>query len=117
MATTSLVYGAELDLKIFGNDDIVGATFTITDSDGNAVDFTGQTALTFTVYEERDGTAIKELTDGAGVSVSSNVITLAVDYSVDFSALSIAKSYYYELAWENASAQPQTISYGNISVI
>ncbi len=118
MATTSLVYGQKTDLSIYGNDDIIGATFTVTDPDGNAVSFAGLTALTMTIYQERGGTQLVQWTNGSGVSASSNIITWDVDYSADIgTTLDLNEEYFYALTWENASNQPLTISYGEIKVI
>lgn len=113
MAATSLIYGQKKDLLIYGNDDIVGATFTVTNSDDSATDFTGLTALTFTVYDRRGGTQLAQIVKDAGLTYSANVITMTVDYSASFSSLEINESYYYELGWETATSQPLTISYGD----
>jgi len=114
MATFSLIYGELVTLEIYQGDDIVSATFTILNSDDSPTDFTGLTALTFTVYDYRGGAQLAQITNGAGVSVSGNVITLTVDYSTSFASLILNESHVFELKWENATSQPQTITYGNL---
>jgi hypothetical protein len=117
MSAVSLVYGQKTDITIYGNDDIVDATFTVTNSDDSNTDFTGLLTLTLTVYDERGGTQLAQIVKDSGLTYSANVITLDADYSVDFALLELNETYYCELAWTNASSNPLTISYGDWKVI
>lgn len=117
MAYTNIYIGDEQDLALYMNDDIIGFTFTVTNSDDSAYDFTGYTDVYLKIYNTRGRDLLATIANGAsGVSISSNVVTLNADYSADI-AITETGIYYYELTYEDASSRPITVSYGKLKVI
>ena len=117
MAFTQVYIGANKDLALYMNDDIIGFTFTVTNADASAYDFTGLTDLNLRIYDHRSGTLKATITNGAtGVANASNVITWNSDYSADI-ALTETGLYYYELVWEDSNSKPITICYGDLKII
>ena len=117
MAFNKVYIGTQTDLSLYKGDDIIGFTFTITNSDDSAYDFTGLTDLNLIIYDHRGGTAEATITNGAtGVSAASNVITWNSDYSADIN-INVLGMHYYELTWEDSNSKPITVCYGKMKII
>jgi len=116
MAYTKVYIGDNEDLAIYHGDDIIGFTFTVTNSDDSAYDFTGYTDINLKIYDYRGGTALVTLVVTDNLTISSNVVTLNADYSADI-ALSELGLYYYELTYNDASSRPITVCFGKLKLI
>lgn len=116
MAYTKIYRGQELDLSAYKGDDIINFTFTVTDSAGDAYDFTGYTDINMIIYDKRGGTADATLVATDNLTISSNVITLNADYSADI-AITELGIYYYELTYNDASSRPITVAFGKFQLI
>ena len=115
MAYTNIFIGAQSDLKMYMGDDIIGFTFTVTNADTTAYDFTGYTDQYLKIYNHRGGT-LEVTIAAADLTIASNVITWSSDYSATI-ALTDLDIYYYELTYEDATSRPITIAYGNLNLV
>lgn len=119
---TTAHIGEQEDIEIKMSDDIISYDWTILNPDTTVYDFTGLSALTFTVYKKAPltpseaSTNVFQLTNGSGISQASNVISLDLDYSATFSSNGLG-TYYYQITWENASSQPQSVTFGYLKVV
>jgi hypothetical protein len=117
MSYTKIYIGDNEDLSMYMGDDIIGFTFTVTNSDDSAYDFTGYTDVYLKIYDHRGGALKATIANGAtGVAISSNVITWNSDYSADI-ALTEVGLYYYELTYEDATSRPITVCFGDLKLI
>lgn len=115
MAYTKLYIGKEQDLSAYNGDDIIGFTFTVTDSAGDAYDFTGYTDINMIIYNHRGG-SVKATLTSSNLSISGNVITLNADWSADI-AIDDYEINYYELTYKDASSRPITVCFGKFQII
>jgi hypothetical protein len=116
MSYTKLYIGAETPLMAYKGDDIIGFTFTVTNSDDSAYDFTGYTDINLTIYNHRGGDVLATLVATTNLTISSNVITLNADYSTDIN-ISDLSIHYYELTYLDASSRPITVCFGDFKII
>lgn len=116
MSYTKLYIGADQDLSAYKGDDIIDFTFTVTNSDDSAYDFTGYTDINMKIYDHRGGTLKATLVATNNLTISSNVITLNADYSADI-AINDIGLYYYEITYLDASSRPITICFGTLKII
>lgn len=116
MAYTNIYIGDKEDLRMYMNDDIIGFTFTVKNSDSTAYDFTGWTDINLKIYTHRGGTLKATLVKTTNLTISSNVVTLNADYSAEI-YITETGNYYYELTYEDASSRPITIAYGDLMII
>ena len=106
MATViSCIIGANIDLEYYQNDEF-DKSLSITDADSNPVNLNGKNLLMQIKNYRSDSTALAELTDGAGITVSgtyNNTITFDGDYDIE------SGTYYYDL---RNTDDNKTIIYG-----
>ena len=96
MSATKLYIGEKQDLELLVGDDVIDATFTVLNSDGSSYDFTGFTDINFYIYDYKARRFLREtFVNTTNLSISSNVITLKVDYSVDVDIL--PRLYYFKM--------------------
>jgi hypothetical protein len=119
---TQVYVGDREDINIYMGDDVISYDFTILDYNDVAYDFTGLTALTFSVFATRpsnltdQASPTLQLTNGSGVSYASNVVSWDLDYSADLTTTGVG-DYYYEIQWLNSTSQPQTVCFGTLKVV
>lgn len=112
---TNVYIGATEHLILYKGDDIIGFTFTVTNSDDSAYDFTGYTDQNLYIYSDKNRTTLLKTILAADLVIASNVITWTSDYS---SSIALeADLYSYSLTYEDASNRPITISKGNFEII
>lgn len=116
MTYTNIYIGDEENLSMYMGDDIIGFTFTVTNSDDSAYDFTGWTDVNLKIYDHRGGTVQATLVKTTNLTISSNVVTLNANYS-DAIALSNLGLYYYGLTYEDASNRPITVCFGTLKLV
>ena len=117
MSFTKVYIGEDKPLAIYMNVDINGFTFTVTNSDDTAYDFTGLTDLNLKIYDHRGGTLEATIVNGAtGVAAAANVITWNSDYSVDILITKLG-IHYYDLIWEDSNSKPILIAFGDLKII
>ena len=116
MSYVKTFIGEELDLMMYKGNDIIDFTFTVTNSDDSAYDFTGITDINLIIYDHRDGTVLKTLVITDNLTVASNVVTLNADYSADIN-LDTSDLRYYELVWNDSASRPITICYNNLKIV
>jgi len=112
---TNVYIGATEHLTLLKDDDIIGFTFTVTNSDTTAYDFTGYTDQNLYIYSDKNKTNLVATILAADLVIASNVITWSSDYSVSI-ALD-TDLYFYNLAYEDATSRPITVAKGNFEVI
>ena len=112
MAITELTLGNPEDLILLKDDDVTAFIFTVTDADGAAFDFTGYTDVDFDIYRFNGDASQVNLTP----TISSNEVTLTIDYSADITGTLNKGRYFYKLTYKDASNYIQTISYGYLII-
>jgi len=115
MALTKVYIGATENLELFNGDDIIGFTFTVTNSDGSAYNFTGYTDQNLYIYADANRKVLLKTILAADLTISSNVITWSSDYSA-----SIALEnglYYYSLTYEDATSRPVSVALGTLRIV
>jgi len=80
--------GARLDIDILSDEDVINFVVEVFNADNTDYAFTGITDINFYIwdYNGKGQTLLKTITDGNGVSQSSNDVTLDFDYSFLFSS-------------------------------
>lgn len=119
--STTLYIAANEDISLYKGDYFDSITFTITNSDSSAYDFTvdgGVSSLDLKVFDRRGGTELASADQNSGLSQSSNVITLAYAWA-NFDASGNIKEghYYYELSWTTTTTSKKiTLTFGVLTV-
>ena len=112
---TKVYIGDTQNLELYKGDDIVGFTFTVTNSDSSAYDFTGYTDQNLYIYADKDRKILAKTILAADLSISSNVITWSSDYSA---SIDLNQGlYYYSLTYEDSTSRPITVSLGTLKVV
>lgn len=118
MVTTNVYISDEGNLKLLMHDDFTGFTFTVTNDDDSAYDFTGFTDVFLKIYTEQRGKLLKTIPEHAtnGVSISSNIVSWSATYADDI-AIFNAKTYHFELSYLDANSKLITIIFGDFTII
>lgn len=118
MSYTDTFIGKAKPLRIYANIDVIDFTFTVLNNDESAYDFTGWTDINLKIYNHRGGTLLETLVKTVNLTISSNVITLNIDWSEDMAAeIDTTDLLYYDLIFLDSSSRSIMISFGDFKVI
>ena len=115
MSLTKVYIGATENLELYNGDDIIGFTFTVSNSDGTDYSFTGYTDQNLYIYADKERKILVKTILAADLVISGNIITWSSDYSASINLNN--GTYYYSLTYEDATSRPITISLGTLRVI
>ena len=117
MATTNVYISDEGDLKLLMHDDFTGFTFTVTNDDDSAYDFTGYTDVFLKIRTEQRGRLLKTIPNSLtnGVSIVDNIVSWSATYADDI-AIFNAKTYYFELSYLDDNSKLITIIFGDLII-
>lgn len=97
---------------------VVNLAFLFYESDDETeLDFTGQTGITFKIWEEEEnGKLLLSLSHGSGLSLSGNIITMNTN-AAQMSPTDGRGKYYYELAYQIAGGYEILLMFGEARFI
>lgn len=117
MSVVHNVYiGTRNDLQFLIGEDVINETFTVTNADGSAYDFTGFTDLNLYIFNgDTRSRLVKTLVATTNLTIptpANGIILLNIDYSTDIGQTLKAEEYYYKLTYLDASSRPITVCFG-----
>lgn len=115
MSVTKVYIGDTVNLELLNGDDIIGFTFTVTDSAGSAYSFTGYTDQNLYIYADKERKILVKTILAADLVISGGVITWSSDYSASIGLNS--GLYYYTLTYEDSTSRPITVALGNFKIV
>ena len=117
MSNDKLYIGQEKGLTMLIDEDVIDATMTVTNADDTDYSFAGITDINMLIWDHQGGPLLDTLVMTDNLTVSSNIITLNVDYSADMTGVTLSGIYYFKITWNDASARPITVRFGNLKMI